>query len=129
MSEAQQEGAPKAESQAGGQPPSLPALPPGEHPASHVASGEMARILDVRVEASVELGRKRMSIAEVLEMAPNSVLEFLKRSDEPLDIRVNGRLIARGEAVVMGDRYGVRVTEIVAATSHRGRIEVGDLPK
>lgn len=94
-----------------------------------VASAEMSRIMDVRVEASVELGRRRMSIAEVLEMAPNSVLEFLKRADEPLDIRVNGRLIARGEAVVMGDRYGVRVTEIVSANSHRGQVEVGDLPK
>lgn len=104
-------------------------IPAPAHTSGTLPKGDMARVLDVRVEASVELGRRRMSIAEVLGMAPNTVMEFLKKADEPLDIRVNGRLIARGEAVVMGDRYGVRVTEIVAPGSHRGRIEVGDLPK
>ena len=81
-------------------------------PAPHAA--DVARIMDVKVDVTVELGRRRLSIAEVLQLAPNNVVEFFKRSDEPLDIRVGGRLVARGEAVVMGERYGVRVTEVVS---------------
>lgn len=76
--------------------------------------GDVSRVMDVKVDLTVELGRRRLSIQEVLQLAPNSVLEFFKRSDEPLDIRVGGRLVARGEAVIMGERYGVRVTEVVS---------------
>lgn len=83
------------------------------NPQAAVPTADLARILDVKVEVTVELGRRRLSIADVLALAPNAMLEFFKRSDEPLDIRVNGRLIARGEAVVLGERYGVRVTEVV----------------
>ena len=75
---------------------------------------ELARVLDVKIEVSVELGRRRLSIAEVLALGPGVVLEFYKNADEPLDICINGRLVARGEAVVMGDRYGVRITEVVS---------------
>ena len=86
----------------------------GPHkPAVRHDRADMARIMDVKVEVTVELGRRRLSIAEVLDLAPHSVLEFFKRADEPLDIRVGGRLVARGEAVIMADRYGVRVTEVV----------------
>ena len=76
---------------------------------------DLSRVLDVKVDLTVELGRRRLSIQEVLQLAPNSVLEFFKRSDEPLDVRVGGRLVARGEAVVMGERYGVRITQVVAS--------------
>lgn len=82
------------------------------HPTA--APKDVARVLDVKVDLTVELGRRRLTIAEVLQLAPGSVLEFFKRSDEPLDVRVGGRLVARGEAVVMGERYGVRVTEVVS---------------
>lgn len=76
-------------------------------------AADLARIMDVQVEVTVELGRRRLPISDVLQLAPETMLEFFKRSDEPLDIRVNGHLVARGEAVVMGERYGVRVTEVV----------------
>jgi flagellar motor switch protein FliN/FliY len=62
----------------------------------------------------VELGRRHLSIADVLQLSPGSTVEFSKSADEPLDIRVNGQLVARGEAVVIGDRYGVRVTEVLS---------------
>ena len=75
---------------------------------------EIERILDVMVELTVELGRRRVAIGEVLSLKPGAVVEFMKTADEPLDIRVNGRLVARGEAVVIGDRYGVRVTQVVS---------------
>ena len=129
MSDAKPEAPGQGESAAAATPAPAAAAAAPTQVSGQLPKSDLARVLDVRVEASVELGRRRMSIAEVLGLAPNTVMEFLKKADEPLDIRVNGRLIARGEAVVMGDRYGVRVTEIVAPTSHKGRIEVGDLAK
>ena len=74
----------------------------------------LGRILDVSVRLTVELGRRTLRISDLLSLAPGSVVEFPKSADEPLDIRVNDRLIARGEAVVVGERYGIRVTEVVS---------------
>lgn len=73
----------------------------------------MSFVMDVPVELTIELGRRNMRIAEVLRLGPGSVLELDKVSGEPLDIYVNNRLIARGEAVVVGERYGVRLTEVL----------------
>jgi flagellar motor switch protein FliN len=70
---------------------------------------------DVEVEITLEIGRRRLRIADVLKLAAGQTLELSKAAGEPLDILVNGRLLGRGEAIVMGDRYGVRITEIVAA--------------
>ena len=70
-------------------------------------------VMDVPVELTVEIGRKRMKIGDILKLGPGSVLELDKVSGEPLDIYANGRLIARGEAVVVGERYGVRMTEVL----------------
>ena len=69
--------------------------------------------MDVPVAVTVELGRRNVRIAEVLRLGPGSVLELDKASGEPLDLYVNNRLIARGEAVVIGERYGIRLTEVV----------------
>jgi flagellar motor switch protein FliN len=70
-------------------------------------------VLDVPVRLSVEIGRRSMRIAELLRLGPGSVLELNKVSGEPLDIYVNDRLVARGDAVVVGERYGVRLSEIL----------------
>jgi flagellar motor switch protein FliN/FliY len=70
-------------------------------------------VMDVPIEVTVEIGRRSMKIADILRLGPGSVLELDKVSGEPLDIYVNGRLIARGEAVVVGDHYGVRLTEVL----------------
>jgi len=59
--------------------------------------------------------------ADVLKLASGQTLELAKAAGEPLDIFVNGRLLGRGEAVVAGDRYGVRITEIVASPADEGR--------
>ena len=68
--------------------------------ATAVDSGDMAgnleRVLDVTIEVTVELGRKRMRIADILTLAQGSLVEFPKAADEPLEVRVNGRLVARG---------------------------------
>jgi flagellar motor switch protein FliN/FliY len=70
-------------------------------------------VMDVPVAVTVELGRRTVKIAEVLRLGPGSVLELEKANGEPLDLYVNDRLIARGEAVVIGERYGIRLTEVV----------------
>ncbi|MCC7106043.1 MAG: flagellar motor switch protein FliN [Chloroflexi bacterium] len=70
-------------------------------------------LLDVALQVSVELGRARMTIGEVLGLRAGSVVELDKLAGEPADILVNGTLIARGEVVVVDEKFGVRVIEIV----------------
>ena len=77
-------------------------------------------VMDVPVELTVELGRKTARIGELLRLGPGSVLELAKANGEPLDIYVNNRLIARGEAVVVGERYGVRLTEVLVGDGRTG---------
>lgn len=71
-------------------------------------------IVDIPVRVTVELGRTRKTIGEVLSMGPGSVVELNKMAGEPVDVLVNGKLIARGEVVVIDESFGVRVTEIVS---------------
>lgn len=81
------------------------------------ANGEGARIdllLDVSLQVSVELGRTRMTIGEVLALRSGSVVELDKLAGEPADILVNGTLIARGEVVVVDEKFGVRIIEVVS---------------
>jgi len=71
-------------------------------------------LFDVPLDVSVELGRVRMLIKDVLELAPGSVVELDRVAGEPVDLMVNGRLIAKGEVVVVEDNFGIRVTEIMS---------------
>ena len=75
-------------------------------------------VMDIPLEVSVELGRKRMSIREILDMGAGSIVELDKIAGEPVDLLVNGRLVARGEVVVIEDNFAVRITEIVGSASH-----------
>ncbi|TYP59918.1 flagellar motor switch phosphatase FliY [Thermosediminibacter litoriperuensis] len=70
-------------------------------------------IMDVPLEISVELGRTVKKIKEILEIGPGSIIELEKLAGEPVDILVNGKLIARGEVVVIDESFGVRITEIL----------------
>jgi flagellar motor switch protein FliN/FliY len=76
-------------------------------------SDNMELLLDVNMTLTVELGRTRRSVKEVLSYGEGSIVELEKLSGEPVDILVNGRLIARGEVVVIDETYGVRVTELL----------------
>ena len=71
-------------------------------------------LLDVSLQISVELGRTRMTIGEVLALKSGAVIELDKLAGEPADILVNGTLIARGEVVVVDEKFGVRVLEVVS---------------
>jgi len=69
---------------------------------------------DIPVEVSVDLGRTKLSLREVIaRLGPGSVIPLSKLTGERLDIRVNDRLVARGEAVAVGERYAVRITEVI----------------
>ncbi|QED28622.1 flagellar motor switch protein FliN [Microvenator marinus] len=81
---------------------------------------------DVPLEITVELGRTKLSIAELLKLGPSSVLELNKASGDPLEIRANGVLIARGEAVVVNDRFGVRLSSIVTPDRLLGSMNGGE---
>ncbi|MCR9246664.1 MAG: flagellar motor switch protein FliN [bacterium] len=77
-------------------------------------------LLDVEIPISVEVGRTEMALEDVLKLVPGSVIALDKKSEEPVDLRVNGKLVARGEVVLVDDAYGLRITQIVDAA---GRIE------
>jgi flagellar motor switch protein FliN len=79
-------------------------------------------LLDVPLDVSVELGRSRVSIQDLLALGPGSVIELDKIAGEPLDILVNDRLVARGEAVVVNDKFGVRITDIVSQSERIARL-------
>ena len=92
------------------------ALPLTKSEASPVGFDAFHMLRDVEVEITVEIGRRRMRIADVLKLAAGQTLELSKSAGEPLDVYVNGKLLGHGEAVVLGDRYGIRITEIHAPT-------------
>ena len=70
-------------------------------------------IMDVPLEVTVELGRTKKSIAEILDFAPGTIIELDKIAGEPVDVLVNGKFVAKGEVVVIEESFGVRVTEII----------------
>ncbi|EIT85092.1 flagellar motor switch protein [Fictibacillus macauensis ZFHKF-1] len=72
------------------------------------------RLLDIPLQLTVELGRTRRTIQEILEMAPGSIVELDKLAGEPVDILINQKLVAKGEVVVIDENFGVRVNEIVS---------------
>jgi flagellar motor switch protein FliN/FliY len=74
----------------------------------------MELIMDIPLEVTVELGRVRMLIRDVLELASGSIVELDRVAGEPVDLMVNGRLVAKGEVVVIEDNFGIRLTEIVS---------------
>lgn len=74
---------------------------------------DLEMIMDIPVKLSVELGRTRITIKQLLELAQGSVVELEGLAGEPMDILINGYLIAQGEVVVVDDKYGIRITEIV----------------
>lgn len=91
-----------------------------EEMAAETQAGDANRnfdlLLDIPLEVTVEIGRARLAIRELLQLGPGSVMELTKAAGEPLDVLVNGKPIARGEAVMVNDRFGVRLTDIISPT-------------
>lgn len=86
------------------------------------AANDIAMVLDIPVQVTVELGRKRMSIKQVLQLAQGSVVELDAHAGDPMDVLVNGYLVARGEVVVVNDKFGVRLTDIITPNERMRRL-------
>jgi flagellar motor switch protein FliN/FliY len=73
-------------------------------------------ILDVAVTLALEVGRTKMSVRDLLQLAPGAIVELDRLAGEPLDVLVNGVRIARGEVVVVNEKFGIRLTDVVSPT-------------
>lgn len=71
-------------------------------------------ILDIPLKVTVELGRTKMSVRDILQLAQGSVVELAKFAGEPLEVLVNDRLVARGEVVTVNEKFGIRLTDIIS---------------
>ena len=110
-----------------------------QHEPGGVLSGEAARpfsahdapatdinmVLDIPVQLSVELGRTKVPIKHILQLGQGSVVELDAMAGEPMDVLVNGYLIAQGEVVVVNDKFGIRLTDVVTPSERLRRVSRG----
>ena len=89
------------------------------------ASRDIERVMDIPVQLSVEIGRTRTSIKNILQLAQGSVVELDAMAGAPMDVLINGYLIAQGEVVVVNDRFGIRLTDIVTPAERMRRLNRG----
>lgn len=80
----------------------------------HEPIADISMLLDIPVTLSMEIGQTKISISELLKLGKDSVIELQRLAHEPLDVLVNGTLVAHGEAVVVGDRFGIRLTDVIS---------------
>lgn len=85
-------------------------------PAALKADRGLDFLYDIPLQISVEVGRSKILLKDLLKMGEGYVIELDKLAGEPLDLYVNARLIARGEAVMVGDKFGIRLTDVVSAS-------------
>ncbi|MDR0806638.1 MAG: flagellar motor switch protein FliN [Enterobacteriaceae bacterium] len=85
-------------------------------------SEDMSLVLDIPVKMTVELGRTKMTIKELLRLSQGSIVTLDGLAGEPLDILINGYLIAQGEVVVVSDKFGIRITEIITPSERMHRL-------
>jgi flagellar motor switch protein FliN/FliY len=83
---------------------------------------DIQMVLDIPVQLSVELGRTRVPIKYILQLAQGSIVELDALAGEPMDVLVNGYLIAQGEVVVVNDKFGIRLTDIVTPSERMKRL-------
>jgi flagellar motor switch protein FliN/FliY len=79
---------------------------------SSVGSGDVKRILGLEVPVIVRLAERRLLLSEVMRLGTGAIIEFFKRSDEPLELLVNNKVIGVGETVKVGENFGIRITQI-----------------
>jgi flagellar motor switch protein FliN/FliY len=89
------------------------------------AGNDITMILDIPVQLTVELGRTRIPIKHILQLAQGSVVELDALAGEPMDVLVNGYLIAQGEVVVVNEKFGIRLTDIVTPSERMRRLSKG----
>ncbi|WP_293661380.1 flagellar motor switch protein FliN [Rhodoferax sp. OV413] len=99
----------------------------GDSPKPFSSSGEghvndINMVLDIPVQLSVELGRTKVPIKHILQLGQGSVVELDALAGEPMDVLVNGYLIAQGEVVVVNDKFGIRLTDVVTPSERLKRV-------
>jgi flagellar motor switch protein FliN len=87
------------------------------------AAGRLDMIMDIPVQLTVELGRTKIAIRNLLQLAQGSVIELDRLAGEPMDVLVNGCLIAQGEVVVVNDKFGIRLTDVIAPDERLRRLQ------
>ncbi len=111
MAEQQEEEAQPAEVQK----PEFPELSQQKSDAAAELSPKLQMLLDIQLPVSIELGRTKMYIRDILQLTRGSVVEFEKLASEPVDLLVNGKKVAEGEIVVIDKHFGIRITSLVDA--------------
>lgn len=94
----------------------------GDHAATPGMLNELDMILDIPVQITVELGRTKITIKNLLQLAHGSVVELDAMAGEPMDVLVNGTLIAQGEVVVVNDKFGIRLTDIITPSERMRKL-------
>ena len=90
--------------------------------AAQAPQQDIQMVLDIPVQLSVELGRTRVPIKYILQLAQGSIVELDALAGEPMDVLINGYLIAQGEVVVVNDKFGIRLTDIVTPSERMRRV-------
>jgi flagellar motor switch protein FliN/FliY len=98
----------------------FPELAPGVPGAA--GGGRLDMVLDIPVQLTVELGRAKIAIRNLLQLAQGSVIELDRLAGEPMDVLVNGCLIAQGEVVVVNDKFGIRLTDVISPEERMRRL-------
>jgi flagellar motor switch protein FliN/FliY len=93
-----------------------------EDQASAPKKNDLSLILDIPVTVAMEVGRTKLNIRELLRLGPGSVVELDRDAGAPMDIMVNGTLIAQGEVVVVNDKFGIRLTDVVSMSERVKRL-------
>jgi flagellar motor switch protein FliN/FliY len=84
--------------------------------------GNLDRILDIPLVLSAQLGNTRMLIKDLLQLGPGSIVELDKLAGEPLEVLVNERLVARGEVVMVNEKFGIRLTDVISPTERVNKL-------
>ena len=87
-----------------------------------IARGDIDRVLDVPVQLTTELGRTRITIKSLLQLSQGSVVELDGLAGQPMDVFINGYLIAQGEVVVVNDKFGIRLTDIITPSERMQKL-------
>ena len=90
--------------------------------AAGVSAVDIARVMDVPVQLTAEIGRTRITIKSLLQLSQGSVVELDGLAGQPLDVLINGYLIAQGEVVVVNDKYGIRLTDIITPSERMQKL-------
>jgi flagellar motor switch protein FliN/FliY len=109
---------------------SAPAFDSSDTPADPRQTGgghmqDIQMVLDIPIQLSVELGRTKVPIKHILQLAQGSIVELDALAGEPMDVLVNGYLIAQGEVVVVNEKFGIRLTDIVTPSERMRRVSRG----